>query len=69
MGEEDRKFLSSLNPDGSFTPSKYLPLATREQDKARTKAKKNGWAIFARRGVWAWQITEAGRQALKAPRP
>ncbi|WP_176056636.1 hypothetical protein [Brucella intermedia] len=64
LTDEDRKFLSSLNWDGSSTLSSKLPLATREQDKARKRAKKNGWAQFDR-VPWAWQLQDEGRKVLK----
>lgn len=63
MMDEDRKFLSRLKADGSPTDSWEIPTATRKQDRARTRAKKNGWATFDRK-VWAWRLTEAGRAAL-----
>jgi hypothetical protein len=64
LTDDDRKFLGALKPDGSPTGSWLLPLATRASDRARTRAKKYGWASFDRK-VWAWRITEAGRSALK----
>lgn len=63
LTEADRACLSRLKPDGSPTGSWDIPTATREQDKARTRAKKSGWATFDRR-AWAWRITDAGRRAL-----
>ncbi|TMV05001.1 hypothetical protein FGI60_02825 [Brucella haematophila] len=64
LTEEDRKFLSCLKSDGGPTGSWSIPTATRAQDRARTRAKKYGWAVFDRK-AWAWRITDAGRQALK----
>jgi hypothetical protein len=64
MTEEDKRFLSSLNKDGSPTDTAKTPLATRLQDKARIRAKRNKWAVFERQH-WKWRLLEAGRQALK----
>jgi len=63
MTDEDKRFLQSLKGDGSPTLGYRLPLATRAQDRARTRAKKNGWAEFDR-SVWQWRLTDAGRAAL-----
>lgn len=62
--EEDRKFLATLNFDGSPTSSWHIPTATRAQDRARQRAKKYGWAVFDRT-LWEWRLLEAGRQLLK----
>lgn len=63
LTEEDSKFLSSLNQDGSPTGYRKIPMASREQDRARTRSKKNGWAVFDR-ATCRWSITPAGRAAL-----
>lgn len=65
LTDEDRKFLSALNQDGSSTASWRLPMATYANDRARSRAKKYGWAVFDR-SVWAWRILPAGRQALES---
>lgn len=64
MTEEDIRFLQSLKSDGSPTMGFFIPLATRAQDRARSRAKKNGWAEFDR-SVWQWRITDAGLSALR----
>jgi hypothetical protein len=64
LTDEDRKFLSALNKDGSPTCSWLLPSATYANDRARTRAKKQGWAVFDRK-VWSWRLLPAGRTALE----
>lgn len=62
MNIEDRRFLSALNagsPRGDWT----LPCLTRPQERARARARRNGWAVFDRE-AWAWRITDTGRAAL-----
>ncbi|WP_025199066.1 hypothetical protein [Brucella sp. BO2] len=64
LTDEDRKFLSSLNDDGTPTDIIKLPLASRKQDISRRRAKKNKWASFDRLH-WKWKLLPEGRQALK----
>lgn len=64
LTDEDRKFLSALNQDGSSTGSWRLPMATYANDRSRTRAKKHGWAAFDRK-VWSWRLLPAGRAALE----
>lgn len=67
LTEHDLKFLSALKQDGSPTGNFDLPLTDRVQDRARTRAKKHGWALFDRK-VWAWRITPAGLAKLAEER-
>ena len=62
---EDRKFLQCLKSDGAPTGGWDIPPASRAQDKARTRAKKRGWAAFDRK-VWAWRLLPAGLATLRA---
>lgn len=63
LSEAQRQFLAALWPDGSPTGGWLIPTATREQDRARSHAKKHGLAVFDRK-AWAWRITPASRAAL-----
>ena len=63
---EMKRFLDALVACGGEAKSSACPSATREQDKARKKAKDLGYvervARIGRPDVWA--ITDAGRAAL-----
>lgn len=65
LTKEDVKLLLSMRANGEPTASWLLPLASRKNDAARTKAKRLGWATFDRE-FWGWRITPAGRAALSA---
>jgi len=60
---EMRRFLRALSVSGGRASSRHknMPLATREQDRVRRKAKALGWVEFER---GEWHITQAGRSAL-----
>lgn len=68
LSPEMKRFLQALEP---FTEpqlrGKVGGAVTRVDDRARQKCKHLGLVGFDQRsdGKWGWQITEAGRHALK----
>lgn len=60
--DEMRKFLVALKVAGGSANGRRarMPLATREQDRARQKCKRLGLAYYS---GGEWHITDAGRAA------
>ena len=63
LDTEMSKFLSALKMSGGSANGRRIrmPLASREQDRARKKCKKLGLAFYSN---GEWHITAAGREAL-----
>lgn len=57
---EMQKFLTAIVLRGGSASRTHLPIASREQDRVRQKAKHLGWVEY-RDG--AWHITDQGRAA------
>lgn len=65
MDDDVCRFLSTLARLGGSAVPAQLPACDRQQDKARQRAKRAGFAEFVRGdGLCRWKITDAGRTAL-----
>jgi hypothetical protein len=62
---EMQRFLTAIVLAGGSASRKHLPLATRVQDKVRSKAKYLGWAVYK---DGEWHITDKGRNAHQPKR-
>jgi hypothetical protein len=62
---EMQRFLTAIVLAGGSASRKHLPLATRVQDKVRSRAKYLGWVVYK---DCKWHITDKGRDAYNPKR-
>lgn len=60
------KFLRALLRWGGVAEAKELgPQISQDENRARQKCKRRGWATYDGGNVGYWRLTDAGRTAIK----